>query len=248
MRTVHAVAWKEIQIYFGSPMAYIISMMFLVLTGVFFVKDLGEPFPIASLTNFFEGSTLILVLLAPALTMRLLAEEQKLGTIELLLTSPIRDWEVVIGKFIASLGILLGMVLLTVYYPFLLFVFADPDPGPIYSGYLGLVLYGSAALAIGLMTSTFTSNQIVAAVVAMGLLLLLYFAGFVSGVVGGTWSTIISEMGLGSCFLDTSRICNSHFDDFAKGVIDTEHIVYYLSIAATSLFLSIRALESRRWR
>ena len=248
MRTVQAVAWKEIQIYFSSPMAYIIGMIFLVLTGVFFVKDLGDPFPEASLSNFLEGSTIILILLAPSLTMRLLAEEQKLGTIELLLTSPVRDWEVVMGKYLASLGILLGMVALTFYYPILLFVFADPDPGPIYSGYLGLVLYGSAALAIGLLTSTMTSNQIVAAVVAMGILLLLYFAGFVSGVVGGTWSTVISEVGLGSCFLDTSRACDSHFDDFAKGVIDTEHIVYYLSLTATFLFLSVRALESRRWR
>ena len=103
MRTVQAIAWKEIQVYFGSPMAYIVGLIFLAVTGFFFVLDLGSPFPEASLTNFYQGATIILILLAPALTMRLLAEEQKLGTIELLLTSPVRDWEVIIGKYLASL-------------------------------------------------------------------------------------------------------------------------------------------------
>lgn len=237
MRTVQAVAWKEIQIYFGSPMAYIVGMIFLGLTGFFFVQNLGDPFPEATLTGFLQGCTIILILLAPSLTMRLLAEEQKLGTIELLLTAPVRDWEVVLGKYLSSLVFLLAMIALTLYYPFLLVVFAHPDPGPIYSGYLGLVLYGAAALSIGLLTSTMTSNQIIAAVVAMGILLILYFADFASGVVGGFWSTVLKEIGV-----------SSHFADFGRGVIGTKHIVYYLSLTATFLFLSIRALESRRWR
>ncbi|MEK7814750.1 MAG: ABC transporter permease [Chloroflexota bacterium] len=237
MRAVQAVAWKEIHIYFGSPMAYIVGLIFLGLTGFFFVRDLGDPFPEASLSSFLQGTTIILVLLAPSLTMRLLAEEQKLGTIELLLTAPVRDWEVVVGKYLASLVFLLAMVALTLYYPLLLIVFGDPDPGPIYSGYLGLTLYGGAALSIGLLTSTLTSNQIIAAVVAMGILLVLYFADFAAGVVGGTWSTVIGQIGM-----------KSHFDDFDRGVIDTKHIVYFLSLAAVFLFLSIRALEARRWR
>jgi ABC-2 type transport system permease protein len=237
MRAVQAVAWKEIQIYFSSPTAYIVGMIFLALTGVFFVQDLGDPFPEASLATFFQGATIVLVLMAPVLTMRLMAEEQKLGTIELLLTSPIRDWEVVLGKYVSSLVILVATLALTLYYTILLFVFADPDPGPIYSGYLGLVLYGAAALAVGLLASTLTSNQIVAAVVAMGILLVLYFADAASGSLGNTASNIIAQVGI-----------KSHFDDFARGVVDTRHVLYYVCMVAFFLFLTIRALESRRWR
>jgi len=237
MRTAQAIAWKEIQVYFGNPMAYIVGLIFLAVTGFFFVLDLGSPFPEASLTNFYQGATIILILLAPALTMRLLAEEQKLGTIELLLTSPVRDWEVIIGKYLASLVFLLSMVMLTLYYPLLLFFFADPDPGPIYSGYIGLILYGSAALSVGILTSTLTSNQIVAFVVSAGILLLLFFATTGADVVGGFWATLSNEIGM-----------TSHFADFARGVIDTKHIIYFLSVTALFLFLSIRALESRRWR
>ena len=237
MRTAQAVAWKEIQIYFSSPTAYIVGMMFLALSGFFFSRDLNSPFPQASLTNFFDGATIILILMAPALTMRLMAEEQKLGTIELLLTSPVRDWEVVIGKYLASLVFLIATVSLTLYYTILLYVFASPDPGPIYAGYLGLALYGGAALSIGLLCSTLTSNQIVAAVVAMGILLVMFFADLASANIGGTASNVISEISI-----------RSHFDDFERGVIDTKHVIYYLSVIAFFLFMTVRALESRRWR
>ena len=237
MRTAQAVAWKEIVIYFSSPTAYIVGLIFLALTGFFFSRDLGNPFPEATMAPFFQGAVIIFILLAPALTMRLIAEEQKLGTIELLLTSPVRDWEVVIGKYLASLAFLLVLVALSFFYAILLFVFASPDPGPIWAGYLGLVLYGAASLSVGLLTSTITSNQIVAAVVAMGILLALFFADLAFGAVGGFAGEIIGEMGL-----------KSHFDDFERGVVDTKHIVYFLSVTAFFLFLSVRTLESRRWR
>ncbi len=237
MRTAQAVAWKEIQIYFSSPTAYIVGLIFLALTGFFFTQDLGDPFPEATLVPFFDGAIVMFILLAPALTMRLLAEESKLGTIELLLTSPVRDWEVVVGKYLAAFVFLLATVAMTLYYTILLFVFASPDPGPIYAGYLGLILYGGAALAVGLLCSTLTSNQIVAAVVAMGILLVMFFADLASSNIGGTASTIIGELSI-----------NSHFDDFVRGIVDTKHIVYFLSVIAFFLFLSIRALESRRWR
>ena len=237
MRVVQAVAWKEIQVYFSSPTAYIVGMMFLALSGFFFARDLNDPFPEASLTSFFDGATIILLLLAPALTMRLMAEEQKLGTIELLLTSPVRDWEVVVGKYLASLVFLLATVSMTLYYTILLYVFASPDPGPIYAGYLGLVLYGGAAVAVGLLCSTLTSNQIVSAVVAMGILLALFFADLASENIGGPASTIIQELSI-----------KSHFNDFSRGVIDSKHVIYFVSFIAFFLFLSIRAVESRRWR
>ncbi|HIM36946.1 MAG TPA: hypothetical protein EYM38_02845 [Dehalococcoidia bacterium] len=237
MRTAQAVAWKEIQVYFSNPTAYIVGMMFLALSGFFFARDLNDPFPQASLVNFFDGATIILILIAPALTMRLMAEEQKLGTIELLLTSPVRDWEVIIGKYVASFVFLIATVALTLYYTILLYVFDSPDPGPIYAGYLGLALYGGAALAIGLLCSTLTSNQIVAAVVAMGILMVMFFADLAADNIGGTASTIISEISI-----------RSHFEDFDRGIIDTKHVVYYLSVIAFFLFMSVRALESRRWR
>ena len=237
MRTAQAVAWKEIQIYFSSPTAYIVGLIFLALTGFFFTQDLGNPFPEATLIPFFDGAVIVFVLLAPALTMRLLAEESKLGTIELLLTSPVRDWEVIIGKYVASLVFFFVLVALSSFYAILLFVYASPDPGPVFAGYLGLILYGSAALAVGLLTSTMSSNQIVSAVVAMGILLAMFFADRAFGAVGGIAGEIIGEMGL-----------RGHFDDFARGVIDTTNIVYFLSVIAFFLFLSIRTLESRRWR
>ncbi|MCI0845527.1 MAG: ABC transporter permease subunit [Chloroflexi bacterium] len=237
MRTVQAVAWKEIQIYFGGPTAYIVGLIFLGLTGFFFAQDLESAFPEASLGSFFQWAPLLLILMAPTLTMRLLAEEQKLGTIELLLTSPVRDWEVVVGKYLASLVFLLATLSLTLYYTLLLAVFANPDPGPIYSGYLGLVLLAAVGLSVGMLTTTLTSNQIVAAVVAMGILLALYFVGVASGVAGGVGSTVINEIGL-----------DGHFEDFAKGIIDTKHIVYFVSLTIFFLFLTVRALESRRWR
>ena len=241
MRTVQAVAWKEIQVYFGTPIAYIVGMIFLALTGIFFaagvVPSENNPFPEATLVNFFEWSTIFLILLAPALTMRLLAEEQKLGTIELLLTSPVRDWEIIIGKYMASFLFLLVMLALTLYYPVLLYIFAEPDTGPIYSGYLGLTLYGAAALAIGMLTSTVTSNQIVAGFVAMGIIAALSFVDISSDLLGGIASVLINEIGL-----------RSHYEDFGRGVIDTKHITYFLSVTAVFLFLAIRALEFRRWR
>lgn len=241
MRRIQAVSWKEIQVYFSSPMAYIIGMNFLAITGVFFTLNLGDPFPEASLSGFFQGATIILILLAPALTMRLLAEERKLGTVELLLTAPVRDWEVVAGKYLAGLVFLLAMVVVTGYYVLLLFLFADPDPGPVYAGYLGLFLYGAAALAVGLLASALTSNQIVASVVAMVILGLLYLADFAARAWAqaspNLASTVIGEMST-----------KSHFDDFALGVIDTKHIVYFISLTAITLFLAVRALEAHRWR
>ena len=237
MRTIRAVAWKEIQIFFLSPTAYIVGLIFLALTGFFFTIDLGDPFPEATLSPFFQWTVVILILLAPTLTMRLIAEESKLGTIELLLTSPVRDWEIILGKYLASVVFLLFLLAMTGFYVILLFVFASPDPGPVYAGYVGLALYGAAALAIGMLTSTLTNNQIVAAVVAMGILLVMFFTYQAADVVGGIPGEIIVELGM-----------KTHFDDFDRGVIDTKHIIYYLSVITFFLFLSVRALESRRWR
>lgn len=231
------IAWKETKSYFGTPAAYIVGAMFLGLTGVFFVADVTSPFAEAGVRGIVEWASFFIIFLAPLLTMRLLAEEQKLGTLELLLTSPVRDWEVVLGKYIASFLILAAIVAVTLYYVVLLYSFGDPDTGPVLSGYLGLLLYGAAALAIGLLGSSLSSNQIVAAVVGIAILLMLSFVNLIADIVTGIASEVFNGMSM-----------NEHIVDFSRGVIDTSSVVFFLSLTAVFLFLSIRSLETRRWR
>ena len=237
MNNTITIAWKETKAYFTTPTAYIVGAMFLVLTGIFFVFDMTRPFAEASVRNFVSWASLFIMFLAPLLTMRLLAEEQKLGTLELLLTAPVRDWEVVLGKYIAAFITLMVTVAFTLYYVILLYVFASPDTGPIVSAYFGLVLYGTAALAIGLMASSLSGNQIVAAVVGIGILLTLSFIDRIASIVEGLAADVLNGVSM-----------NAHFTDFARGVIDTSHVVYYISMAAVFLFIAVRSLETRRWR
>lgn len=237
MTNTLTIAWKEMRSYYSTPMAYVIGAMFLILTGIFFVTDVTSAFAEASVRGFVTWTSFFSLFLAPLLTMRLLAEEQKLGTLELLLTSPVRDWEVVLGKYIASLTFLLATIALTLYYVVLLYLFGDPDTGPVLTSYLGLALHGSAALAVGLLASSLSSNQIVAAVVGMAILLTFSFVDQVTGIISGIAVDIINGISM-----------NAHFTDFTRGVIDTSHVIYYLSLAAVFLFLTIRSLETRRWR
>ena len=169
--------------------------------------------------------------------MRLLAEEQKMGTLELLLTSPVRDWEVVVGKYLASL-VTLGVTLaFTLYYVLMLFVFGSPDIGPLLSAYLGIYIYGAAALAIGLMASSLSGNQIVAAVVGIGILLMLTNIDRIGVLLQGVAADVISGISM-----------NAHFEDFSRGVLDLSHVAYYISLVAVFLFITVRSLEARRWR
>ena len=237
MRVSLAIAWKEIQTYFTSPMGYIVALVYVALTGFFFALSISEEFPEATVDGYIDPSSFILLLLAPAMTMRLMAEEQKLGTMELLLTSPVRDWEVVLGKFLASFAFFLITISLTLAYVILLYWYGNPDSGPVWSGYLGLILYGGAALSVGLLASSLTNNQIVSLVVGFGILLLLSLIDQASDLVDGVPSTILSQMGM-----------TTHLDDFSKGLVDTYHIVYYITVVVVFLFLTVRSLETRRWR
>ncbi len=231
------VAYKEAKIYFSTPGAYVVGAMFLSLTGIFFVFDVTAPFAEASVRGIVDWVSVFIVFLAPVLTMRLLAEEQKLGTLELLVTSPVRDWEIVIGKYIAAYLIFLMTLALTLYYVLLLYVFGQPDTGPLITSYIGLLLHGGAALAIGLFGSSLSSNQIVAAVVGSAILLILSFVDRISEIVTGTAALVFSGMSMGE-----------HVEDFARGVIDTADVVYFVSITAVFIFFTIRSLETRRWR
>jgi len=219
-------------------MAYVIAGVFLALTGVFFVESIDQPFATATVAVMLRNTAFFLMpLIPPILTMRLLAEEQKLGTLELLMTAPVRDYEVVIGKFIASFVILGVTVLLTLVYVLILLFYADPDLGPVLGAYLGILLYSMTTLAIGLLASALTGNQIVAASVGFGLILLFSVIDSVSAILSGVAATVLEQVSL-----------TAHYDAFARGVVDTSDIIYYLVMAAIFLFLAVRALESRRWR
>ncbi|MFQ6057700.1 MAG: ABC transporter permease [Anaerolineae bacterium] len=236
MRNALTIAGKELNTYFVSPVAYVVTAAFLVITGYFFSLIVFYTRE-ASLRGLFHNMAIILLLISPALTMRLLAEEQRMGTIELLLTSPVRDWEVVLGKFLASLTLFAVMLALTLSYPLILKRFGNPDLGPLLGGYLGILLLGGAFLSVGLFTSSLTQNQIVAAILGFGALLILWLADLPSGFLGASLRGLFDYLAL-----------SGHFDDFTKGVIDTQHVIYYLSVIAAFLFLSTRVLETRRWR
>jgi len=235
VRNTSAIAIKEFKSYLASPMAYVVTGIFLVLTGVFFSTS-STTYYATSIIGFLEPGNILLLLLAAVLTMRLLAEEKKMGTLELLLTAPVRDREVIMGKFLGSLGIVTVMLALTFYYPILLISFGDPDMGPIATGYLGLFLLGGVSLAVGLFASSLTSNQIVAAVVAGGVLFALWFVGLAATFLPEALAEVIGFLSL-----------SYYFPDFMRGVIDTRGIIYYLSITALFLFLAIRSLENSRW-
>ncbi len=238
IRNIIAIAMKEIRSYFGSPMAYVIGAFFVGLTGFFFIDALSVPFPVASVRGFLDRAVvLIMPIWAPIITMRLLAEEQKLGTLELLMTAPVRDSEIVLGKFIASLVIFLGTLSFTIWFVLLLFVFGDPDIMPLLSAYVGFIMYGVAALSVGLLASSLSPNQIVAAVVGFGILVILTISQEAARQVDGVAAVILEELAI-----------NSHLEDFLRGVLSTRDFGYYLAIAAVFLFLTIRSLESRRWR
>lgn len=249
------VAARELRSYFASPVAYMTIFGFLVITGIFFsyyVLNFLSPQAFmsnipATMAPVLSNLTIVLLLIAPALTMRLLAEEQRAGTIELLMTAPLRDWQVVLGKYLAAFLLYLAMLALTLYYPLILIVFGSPDMGVMVASYVGAILLGAAFLAVGVLASAMTRNQIIAAVLSLGVLLFLWlievFAPLlptdVTLPLGGTLNPSEALQNLSVIY---------HYFDFTKGIVDTRHVLYYLSVVAVCLFLATRVLEIRRWR
>ena len=237
MRNTVTITLKELRSYLTSPMAYIVTAIFLLLTGTFFTTYLaGTEYTDTSIRGFLDVGQYLILLFAAVLTMRLIAEEKKLGTWELLLTAPVRDSEVILGKFLASLAMLVGMLILTLYYPLLLLVFGDPDIGPIVTSYIGLFLLGGVSISVGIFASSLTSNQIVSAVVAGGILFALWFIGQFSSFLPEALGEVLGYLSL-----------SYHFPYFMIGIVDTRAIIYYLSVTALFLFLAIRSLETSRW-
>ena len=236
MYTAFTIARRELGAYFVSPIAYLVTAAFLTISGYLFSLSLFFSRQ-ASLSGLFFNINFVLLFIAPLLTMRLLADEQKTGTIEVLLTAPVRDWEVVLGKFLAALALFGVMLLFTLYYPVILWrLGSTPDIGPVVTGYLGLLLFAGATFALGTLASSLTENQIVAAVLAFGFLLLLWLIDAAGNVAPGA-ATVLTALSL-----------NGHFNDFARGAINLEDVVYYLSLTVGALFIATRILETRRYR
>lgn len=236
MRTALVIARREILAYFISPIAYMVSAVFLLIAGYLFSLILIQSQQ-ATMEGLFFNIMVVLIFVVPLLTMRLLADEQKTGTIEILLTAPVRDWEVVLGKYLAAMGMFGVMLACTLYFPFILWrVGGTPDWGPILTGYLGLILLTSAMIAIGTLTSAVTENQIVAAVLGFGILLLLWLIEAAGNIATGS-ATVLTYLSL-----------PAHYNDFARGAINLEDVVYYLSVTIAALFIATRMLETRRYR
>ncbi|HET6312929.1 MAG TPA: ABC transporter permease [Chloroflexia bacterium] len=236
MRNVFYVAGKELRSYFVSPVAYIIVAFWLVITGLFFTASAtaGD----ASMRNVFGVIPILLLLISPALTMRLLAEESRTGTLELLLTAPVKDWSVVVGKFLGALGLFVAMMFLTVLYPLILVLFrGDPDWGPIASGYLGLLLLGMAFLSVGLLASSLTSNQILSAVIALAILLVLFIITVLTSNVPPNVAAVLAKLSIGD-----------RYDPFTRGIVDLTDVVYFLTFTGAVIFITIQIVEARRYR
>jgi len=243
MRNMWIIAMRELKSYFVSAVAYAVGALFLLIVGFYFYTltqasqnpSLGISLE-SILRYFFSFLTTMMLFSGPILTMRLMAEEQHSGTLELLMTAPVRDWHVILGKFLAAVLLLAFIIAPTFLYLFLLTRFGNPDVVSALAGYLGVLLMGSAILAIGTFASTVTRNQIVAALLGLVLVLGMWLSDLVGSLASGPIVSVLQYL---------SPL--SHFDDFGRGVIDTTHVIYYLSVVAVSLFLATRVLESRRW-
>jgi gliding motility-associated transport system permease protein len=224
---------KELAALFSSPIAYALVAVFLLLLGYTFTTFLFLT-RIGTLAHIFFQMATLFLLMVPVITMRLMAEERRLGTIELLLTSPVWEAQIVLAKFVASLALLGVMLGLSLAYPVVLAVYGAPDWGPIYSGYLGLTLLGGALVAVGLLVSSLTASQVVAAVVTLGILLLLWTIDSLGHLVPDPFDTLTVSLS----FL-------AHFTPFATGALFLSDVGFFLSVTLLGLFLSVRALARR---
>lgn len=227
---------KELRSFFDSPIAYIVITIFLLITGWFFFSDL---FLInqASMRNLFGIVPFIFMFFVPAVTMRLISEEKRSGTIEVLLTLPVRDNEIILGKFLAGLILICVAVVLTFVYTFTLSGLGDLDFGSVVAGYIGLIFLGATYLSIGVFTSSLTQNQIVSFITSFVIIFALFMLDKVLMFMPGFLVSFLEYLSV-----------DYHFSNIARGVIDSRDVIYYLSIIFLFLFLAVRALESRKWR
>ena len=255
MKNILIICRKELKGYFASPIAYLLMAFFALIFGFFFysatrfllmqtlqAQMMGRGMPPMDLNEWIirpllMNASVVALFLIPMITMRLFAEEKRSGTIELLLTSPIRDAEIIIGKWLAAVLMYAGILLFSGINILMLFSYGKPDWKPILVGYLGLILQGGRLLAIGTFISTTTRNQIIAGGVTFFVCLLLWLL---------SWFTAFDTAGAASVINYLSIV--THMENFQKGVIDSKDIVFYLSMIFFALFMTSRAMESLRWR
>lgn len=235
--SVLSIFKKEFRAYFLSPIAYVFTTVYLMVTNFLFFQGF---FIInqAEMRSYFGLLPWVFLFFVPAITMRIWAEEKKMKTLELLLTWPVSDMAVVVGKFLASFAFLTIVIVLSISVPITVAILGNPDMGPIIGGYLGALLMGGAYLAIGLWVSSLTENQIVAFIVGVVVTFALFIIGnqFVTMAIPSALVPVFNYLGLGN-----------HFDSIGRGVVDSRDIVYYLSVIGFFLFLNVRSIESRKW-
>ncbi len=254
MRNAWIICQKELRSYFVSPVAYLLLTMFGVIFGFFFWNALnffviegmqmqmrGQSFPMnlneQIIRPLLSNVSVIGLFFIPMITMRLFAEEKRSGTIELLATSPVRDLEIIVGKWLAALLLYSCMLLFTALNFCFLFIYGHPDWKPLAIGYLGLLLQAGALLAIGTFISTLTRNQIIAGAATFGVCLLLWVLEWASGYETTTWARVLAYMSI-----------ITHFESFARGVLDSKDAIFYLTVIFLGLFFTARSMESLRWR
>ncbi len=246
MRNVWTIGIREYKLYFASPAPYLVTFMILLVIGVLFYMDIqfgaqqGTPMGVEVVLS---PMAFLLMLATPVITARLLAEEQRMGTIELLLTAPVRDWELVVGKWLGAFMLMLTIAAVSIIYPLILNRLVSPgiDQGPVVSGYLGIVLLCAALAAIGVAVSAFFSSQIAAFATTLGVLIFLWWiVGFLTQIGGGSglFSQVVGYLNI-----------NTHFyNNLLRGVIDLQDLAFYFSLTALGLFVGTMAVETRRWR
>ena len=255
MSNILAIAQKELRSYFASPIAYIVIGMFMLLYGYFFIAILaffvrqsmemnqfGQGPQAMNINqqlirNLLQNVTILILFMLPAITMRTYSEEKRSGTIELLLTSPLGDFQIVMGKFLGALALYAVMLAVSLIHIGILFIYGNPEWKPIVSAYLGLLLLGGCFISVGLFISTLTKNQIVAFMSTFAVFLLLWVITWIGSFSGPTADSLTQYLSI-----------IEHFDDFGKGVIDTTHLIYYVSFITFGLFLTAKSVESERWR
>ena len=253
VRNILAIAGKELRSYFASSIAYIIIGLFALLFGWFFYVYLHVFVEQSQRMQMMGGGTVnvneqmirgvlqnaavIILFVMPMITMRTYSEEKRSGTIELLLTSPLTDFEIIMGKFLGAMGLFTAMLLVTMIDMAILFRLGNPEWRPIAAGYLGLLLMGGCFISVGLLISSLTKNQIVAGVMTFAVFLMLWVINWLADSSGPTGQAVLSFLSI-----------TAHFDDFTKGIIDTKHVIYYLSFITFGLFLTAKSVDSERWR
>jgi len=254
MSNILAIAHKELKSYFASPIAYVVIGFAAILFGWFFINLLYY-FDRMSLQGGLGGAessvnvnemlisplflnvSVILLFTLPLVTMRTYSEEKRSGTIELLLTAPLTDAQIVVGKFLGALVLYAAMMAVTLVHIGFLFAFGNPEWQPVVTGYLGLLLMGGCFLSLGLFVSSLTKNQIVAGMITFAVFLMFWVINWIATFTGPTTQAVLNYLSI-----------TEHLNDFARGVIDTKHVIYYVSFIAFSLFLTVRSVDSERWR